>query len=560
MKDSVLDLISKTESPSSLESLNLDGLSLEYLTDLKLLPNLRQLDLSFNKLSNLDFLSDCPPLLELYLTYNGLTSIESLNSTNISKLRTLDLSYNKLTSSPDLSRASNLVSLNLSNNSISSIEIPFFTSSICTLDLSQNNISYISDEFILSLTPSLHELYLQDNRLSTLPHLSHLKHLKELDVSSNHLSSLSFISSSLDSLHTLHFNLQSPPLKSFDLPQLPSLSELSSSHNDLQLIPHLPSLCPSLEVLLLEGNPSLVFTNGNIGSMILGLRQLFRLDIDLGHVSIQSLTQLIPSLDIINGIYISSNDDDDDFEVSTSKVNESVLSTQIMNQLEYLNSFKFQCDSLKSFCNDLDHRSSLLKTSSLGHVPPPPPLTPFSSFRGDENSLPALSPTPMSRRSPLRRRNSVAEGIGISQRISVESLKFDEEVVDLNRLDFTDEYVDFEREVLQLIDDVRTDLSPSPQTFHSNPPKDDLFDPLHLLSLPLAVDFTPVTHRVASPLEEMAMRSGKQSPLITAEEGLRKLNGRPPRRAQSGKVTRHPKVKVKAVQKDEKHQSLFSWG
>ncbi|KAL0207485.1 hypothetical protein P9112_012113 [Eukaryota sp. TZLM1-RC] len=566
----VLDLLDGSEPPSEVSSVVLDSFGLTSLTGLSQLPMLKRCDLSFNKLSTVDFCHETSCLLiELYLTYNDLTSMDSFSSLNLSKLVILDLSYNKLTSISNLGRAFSLHTLNLSNNFLSEVHQPFIQCSpLRLLDLSYNDITSISTEVISSFPSSLQELCLNNNHLTSLPSISHLSSLTYLDVSSNMLSCTSFLSSSLPFLDQLYIDNQATDLTSIDLPYLPALSLLSLTNNSILALPNLVTICPHLEVLLLSKNSFVDFKS--IAPVVCNLTSLFRLDIDLKNTSIDLVSNFLPGLEILNGDYITEID-----ELDANKEIESQLSQEISSQLTMIQSFKSICDSLEDFCEDVSHRKSLLKSSSPSNLCNPSPIRPISAKPVCDINIP-LSSSPINKRSPLHRRHSYTEGM--EEELGELTIDFDDDDMDIGEEDIIDDVYHVEGQLKRLLGEVAVDLSvlASPNVGNRK----------RLLSAPAVLDQStnqkmidgevamysnhhtpmPLTSRSpqpssTSPVSMMAASRGKTSPLEAAEDGLRKM-----RRTASKKARRvpgmHPKVRSRSKnqQKGEDHSYLFSWG
>ncbi|XP_068137641.1 trophoblast glycoprotein [Hyperolius riggenbachi] len=171
------------------------NVTLPYLTDLSLsgnhlqvmgnnifknLPSLRQLDLSYNELENINHLlfqvdpSHSSPLIELNLSnslYNAsmFTLLAgSLQNGTLTSLQKLDMSGNNLLYLPDglLSSLPNLKSLDLSNNSLLVFEDGVFAnlSHLNTLDLRHNALKHLKNSTLLELSshPGL-SVFLSDN-------------------------------------------------------------------------------------------------------------------------------------------------------------------------------------------------------------------------------------------------------------------------------------------------------------------------------------------------------------------------------------------------------------
>ena len=103
--------------------------------------NLTGLDLSYNKITNIELLKKF-----LKLEYLDLSQNERIH--NIDSLKYLDLSFNKIASIRSLQNLSNLTKLKVTNNRINNIDIKFNMPNIECFDLTKNNIDKISDSSI----------------------------------------------------------------------------------------------------------------------------------------------------------------------------------------------------------------------------------------------------------------------------------------------------------------------------------------------------------------------------------------------------------------------------
>ncbi len=182
------------------------------LTGLELAVNLTELDLSANKISNLNILQDLTSLTKLNLFNNEINELSPL--TNLNSLTELNLSQNNIINPGSLSGLTNLTNLKLSSNNISDLsplkdlknlttltlganEISNLTSisgliMLINLDLSENNIRDL--EPLKSLT-KLTGLNLFLNEIIDLNPLSGLTKLTNLDLGINGIFDLSWLSS-----------------------------------------------------------------------------------------------------------------------------------------------------------------------------------------------------------------------------------------------------------------------------------------------------------------------------------------------------------------------------
>lgn len=167
----------------------LDARSLQHLTQLK------RLKAAHNKLSAIPNLGSHPHLTDLNLAHNAIPELTS-DLKKLPQLRNLDLSFNKITSIPAgvFTNSSNLQRLFLSSNKISSIKNGSLENltSLQTLQLNRNRLSTIPKNLFLNLK-SLKQLELEKNRIRSIEGLSFkgLEALESLSLRKNLISHLS---------------------------------------------------------------------------------------------------------------------------------------------------------------------------------------------------------------------------------------------------------------------------------------------------------------------------------------------------------------------------------
>ena len=291
------DLIAKGEIPSMAGIVTADKLSLikeislagELINDpeasigVKYLQNLEVLDLSDNKLTDLEFVSPLKKLKNINLSNNRITNLDSVITNE--DLEVVNLSYNGIEDISKLQYLHNIKKLDLSNNNIKSINSLSSSYSLESLFISNNglenykeclsNLEYLQElgvghcnipftdiislKYLSNLTyldiagtaPSvqtiaglskLETLILQDCKLNEtdIKPLNSLLNLKTLDISNNNITpedyNNAFEYSNLTGLKTLKFGGNA-------FTQMPNLSrfagletlDLTSSYNLLDL-------------------------------------------------------------------------------------------------------------------------------------------------------------------------------------------------------------------------------------------------------------------------------------------------------------------------------------
>ncbi|GMI12907.1 hypothetical protein TrLO_g3694 [Triparma laevis f. longispina] len=203
----------------SFVSLQLPGSSLKEMEVISNFPNLQEVNLSENSISDLSPLAKLPYLLKLDCSKNALTEcldydvpicdeenrladgehsigsmlheakcsfneIESIRDLSGHRfLHTLDLGNNKISKIDGLQNLGMLTTLILSNNKIGRIEglegLP-----IINLNLECNLLTSIDN---LDKLPRLEKLYLNDNKIETLKGLPECLNLREVDLGNNEI-------------------------------------------------------------------------------------------------------------------------------------------------------------------------------------------------------------------------------------------------------------------------------------------------------------------------------------------------------------------------------------
>ncbi|VDM61657.1 unnamed protein product [Angiostrongylus costaricensis] len=156
------------------------------------LPSIRQLSLSYNRLSSIpkQSLFKCPLLQQLELNNNALEVIEDLPDTLIH----INLAANQLTVIPgSVAVLPHLVSLNLSHNFIDESSRTVCVSDVLEfLDLSWNRIKVLPTRLFPHSTSTLVHLHLESNVIADLEpfELMNYTRLQTLNVASNRLGQL----------------------------------------------------------------------------------------------------------------------------------------------------------------------------------------------------------------------------------------------------------------------------------------------------------------------------------------------------------------------------------
>ena len=164
--------------------LNLPAMQIKSIDILESMVHLQNVNLSYNKISDLSPLNNLSFLVQLNVSNNLIESLDFLEG--FKNLRVLDASNNLLTSIGDMGRFPALEKLNLNNNQISEIEGLDENSRLEVLDLSANQLTQIGIGNLAVL-----ELYLATNQIESLAQIQNLEFLQVLDVSYNLIENLS---------------------------------------------------------------------------------------------------------------------------------------------------------------------------------------------------------------------------------------------------------------------------------------------------------------------------------------------------------------------------------
>lgn len=220
--------------------------------ELCLLEGIQELHLSSNNIQKLTHIDYCKNLRVLDVSQNRLTEIEG-SIYNLKKLATLNLSGNSLLTLPvEICRLYGLQELFLSSNRLRSI--PYGIENIRTLkylDFSRNRIDLIREDFFENLK-CLECFMISDNQLSGIPDsISNCKKLSKLYLRGNRLQFVPSSFSGLDSLEML--NLSKNHIEKYTV-AIPSLKRLYLGSNDLSEISNAITASLELTYLSLENN------------------------------------------------------------------------------------------------------------------------------------------------------------------------------------------------------------------------------------------------------------------------------------------------------------------
>ncbi|CUM66206.1 uncharacterized protein PRCAT00003865001 [Priceomyces carsonii] len=177
--------------PGTLEELDLYDNRINHISSsLNQLVNLKNLDLSFNKIKTIKNIDKLTKLENLYFVQNKIKEIKNLET--LKELKNLELGGNKIEFiSQTMHSLESLTQLWLGKNKIHKFENLDYLLNLRILSIQSNRISKIEG---LDKLINLEELYLSHNGVETIENLDNNLKLQVLDVTSNKLTKLSNLS------------------------------------------------------------------------------------------------------------------------------------------------------------------------------------------------------------------------------------------------------------------------------------------------------------------------------------------------------------------------------
>ncbi|XP_024389521.1 protein phosphatase 1 regulatory inhibitor subunit PPP1R7 homolog isoform X2 [Physcomitrium patens] len=186
LADSALTEFNQFTTLKGLKELVLRDNKLLKIPGLSTFVELLLLDVSFNKVSSMNGLSDVSSsLTELYLSNNEIEKIVEME--HLTNLRVLELGSNKIRVMERLDQLKELQQLWLGRNRIQSVNLCGLTG-LLKISVQNNRLtSMAAFQDCVNLT----ELYLSHNHISVMEGLSTLQNLRVLDLSSNKITEIS---------------------------------------------------------------------------------------------------------------------------------------------------------------------------------------------------------------------------------------------------------------------------------------------------------------------------------------------------------------------------------
>lgn len=240
--------ISFVSAMPQLEQVDLSGIDLsgDAASPLAQAKNLKVLSLNLCELPAIDFVSGMPNLEELQVVGNQISDLSPLAA--CPKLTVLWMSQNQVRDLTPLKGCAQLEDLIADANGLSSASGVGGHEDLRRISLADNKLTSANG---LEDLGSLEELSLARNQLSDVSALSGSTSLRRVDLSSNRLVDVTALASCKD---MEHLSLASNQIKNLDVcERFTKLEQLNASHNQLTDIGKLAS-CSRLELLALQDN------------------------------------------------------------------------------------------------------------------------------------------------------------------------------------------------------------------------------------------------------------------------------------------------------------------
>ena len=172
-------------SMENLTSLTVAQCELSDISPLANAVELEYLDLCYNSIRDISYLTGLQELKTLHMAHNALTDLTPLS--NLTALETLNVSYNSITSIATICSNTNLKELNAGNNLLTSLGPLNNLSSLERLDLSHNALT---DVTVLGSCTALTDVDISNNDLTDISALSGLMKLRYFNCSYNSITAL----------------------------------------------------------------------------------------------------------------------------------------------------------------------------------------------------------------------------------------------------------------------------------------------------------------------------------------------------------------------------------
>ncbi|CAL6040390.1 leucine-rich_repeat domain-containing protein [Hexamita inflata] len=265
--------ITKFTAGENITHLDLSHNKLTNINTCQQMKELVRVNLQHNKIKCIDALKSNTKIKELFINNNLIQSIQALDE-NLN-LEFLDASCNKICRIDSLKNLQQLEYLFLNNNNINNISSLEDLIQIKHLEISNNilndisSIKYMTDITILALNNNkitsiealgtlvnIETLYLHCNKIKTISSLNTLKHVTNIQIQNNKIKDISVI----QELPILQgFNASSNKIK--DVSTLQNCLNIQVVNLENNLISQIPKLCHQLKMLNLSKNKILSIAN-----------------------------------------------------------------------------------------------------------------------------------------------------------------------------------------------------------------------------------------------------------------------------------------------------------
>lgn len=365
-------------------------------------PKMQHLNLSYNRIAEIEGMEHLDCLTNLRLSHNDITEIKGLDQLVL--LQNFDISNNRITELKGLHQLISLQVLNIGRNDIRELKGLDRVTSLLVLNIEFNDITELKG---LDALTSLQTLNIKRNEIIELKGLDQLTSLKDLDISRNRITELKGLDQ-LTSLITLRINdNQITELKGLD--RLTALQRLDIDTNQITEISG-PDHLVSLKYLNLSNNKiselkgldhlvslqTLEIYNNKITQLkgLDGLRSLRTLDIERNKIAeIKGLDQLT----LLQHLNLGSN------RVSELKGLDNLTSLQSLNlifneitelkgldQLKYLQNLNIKGNKISDL-RGLDQLTSLqilnVERNKIGEIKGLNHLTLLESLNISDNDI-----------------------------------------------------------------------------------------------------------------------------------------------------------------------------
>ncbi|CAL5980699.1 Conserved_hypothetical protein [Hexamita inflata] len=283
--------------PLLVTELSASNCKIQVLDGLQQMTQLRDLDLSYNAISELSALGSLANLRELNLMRNCVSDVRPL--ARLTSLVSLQLSRNQIEDVSPLSGLKNLQRLLIFKNQVRDLQPLRHLTSLVQLNIDENQIEDVSP---LRFLVQMQNLSAAKNRIRDICAFKFLKNLTQLNLSWNQLVDVSALAQlQLSNLYVAHNNIISIiPLYNLQL------EVLDATSNKIISIPRFTRLNstqtqkfklsaqnePEQSEILLQNKARIVFIQKETMNLIQIVRQNFNVKMERNLFSVQKLIQM----------------------------------------------------------------------------------------------------------------------------------------------------------------------------------------------------------------------------------------------------------------------------